>query len=270
MSVPPEIEASCTSGLIACIDVVEALRHQRRAGRQDRAQTARQVVAFAPARSPAFLQASMYLALVPNTSTRSRSAMSQSIVGPGMERRAVEQDQRLPDREPADQPVPHHPAAGGEVEHALAGPRVGVQAVLLDVLQQRAAGAVHDRLGHAGRARGIEDVERMVERQLGELERRRVGLPVVRRTAIAMPRHRLAASRNGTSTVRSEAGSAVRASRRTLSPDVDRACRRSGSRRPRSAPWARSGRSGRARRRRRNRARTRTRSRPARSSPASR
>ena len=37
MSVPPEIEARCTSGLIAVIDEVEAFRRQRRAGRGHRA-----------------------------------------------------------------------------------------------------------------------------------------------------------------------------------------------------------------------------------------
>ena len=76
--------------------------------------------------SPAFLQASMYLALVPKTSTRSRSRDVPEHRGRRVERRAVEQHQRLLDREPADQPVPHHPAAGGEVEHAA---RPGAQSV---------------------------------------------------------------------------------------------------------------------------------------------
>jgi hypothetical protein len=38
-----------------------------------------------------------------------------------------------------------------------------VQLVLLQVLQQRAARAVHDALRHAGRARRVKDVQRMVE-----------------------------------------------------------------------------------------------------------
>jgi hypothetical protein len=46
-----------------------------------------------------------------------------------------------------------------------------VQQVLLLVLQQRAAGAVHDALRHAGRAGGVENVQRMVEGQLREGQR---------------------------------------------------------------------------------------------------
>ena len=81
------------------------------------------------------------------------------------ERRAVVQQQRRAGREARHEPVPHHPAAGREVEQAVAGLHVAVQQVLLQVLQQRAAGAVHDALRHAGRARRVQDVERMIERQ---------------------------------------------------------------------------------------------------------
>ena len=42
--------------------------------------------------------------------------------------------------------------------------------VLLQMLDQRAAGAMHDALGHAGRAGRIEDVKRVIERQLLEGE----------------------------------------------------------------------------------------------------
>jgi hypothetical protein len=63
-------------------------------------------------------------------------------------RRAVVEQQRRPGRQARHQPVPHHPAAGGEVEQLVAGLHVAVQAVLLDVLQQHAAGAMDDALGH--------------------------------------------------------------------------------------------------------------------------
>ena len=86
------------------------------------------------------------------------------------EGRAVVEQQRRARGQARDEPVPHHPAAGGEVEQPVARLDVAVQLVLLQVLQQRAAGAVHDALGHAGRARGIQDVERMVERQLREVD----------------------------------------------------------------------------------------------------
>ena len=77
-----------------------------------------------------------------------------------------------PLRQPADQPVPHHPAAGGEVEQGILALQVGVQAQLLDVLQQSAAGTVDNALGHAGGARRVEDVQRVVERNLSKCDRR--------------------------------------------------------------------------------------------------
>ena len=67
-------------------------------------------------------------------------------------RRAIVKQQRGTGRQPRHQPVPHHPAAGGEVENLVAGLHVTVQAVLLEVLQQRTTGAMHDALGHAGGA----------------------------------------------------------------------------------------------------------------------
>ncbi len=49
-----------------------------------------------------------------------------------------------------------------------------MQLVFLEVLQQRAAGAVHDALGHAGGTRGEHDEQRMVERQALERQLRRL------------------------------------------------------------------------------------------------
>ena len=49
-----------------------------------------------------------------------------------------------------------------------------MQPVLLQVLEQRAAGAMHDAFRRAGRAGGEQDVERMVEGQPLEGERRRL------------------------------------------------------------------------------------------------
>ena len=55
--------------------------------------------------------------------------------------------------EGGNEPVPHHPATRREVEHAVAGAKVRVQPVFLQVLEQRTARAVDDALGLAGRAR---------------------------------------------------------------------------------------------------------------------
>src|SRR2546430_9512657 len=62
----------------------------------------------------------------------------------------------------------HHPATGREVEQPVAALQVGVQQVLLVMLQQRAAGAMHDALRSAGRAGRIQDVQRMVEGERSE------------------------------------------------------------------------------------------------------
>ncbi len=82
-----------------------------------------------------------------------------------------------------------------------------MQPVLLDVLQKRAAGAVHDRLGLTGRAGRVEDVDRVVEGQLRERERRRVGLQVIGTEDGVRDRPGVGGrSRNGTSTVRRRPG----------------------------------------------------------------
>ena len=45
-----------------------------------------------------------------------------------------------------------------------------MQLLLAQVLEKRAAGAVHDALGHARGSRGEQDVQRVVERQLLEVD----------------------------------------------------------------------------------------------------
>ena len=59
------------------------------------------------------------------------------------------------------------------------GPQVPAQAVVLEVLEQDAAVAVHDRLRQAGGAGGEEDAERVVERHRLELERPRLAEQLV-------------------------------------------------------------------------------------------
>ena len=86
------------------------------------------------------------------------------------ERRAVIEQQGGTGGEAGHQPVPHHPAAGGEVIDAVARLHVTMQAVLLEVLQQGPAGTMDDALGHAGGARGVHDVERMIKGQLGKFK----------------------------------------------------------------------------------------------------
>ena len=87
-----------------------------------------------------------------------------------MEWRTIKQQKRRAGGKAGYQPIPHHPAAGREVEQPVARVQVGVQAVFFHMLDQAAAGAMDNAFRDAGRARGIENVKRMIERQPGELD----------------------------------------------------------------------------------------------------
>ena len=86
------------------------------------------------------------------------------------ERGAVVEQQGRLRRQSRDEPVPHHPAERREVEHAVAWLHVAVQPVLLQVLQQRSAGAKHHALRHTGGARRVDDAEGMIELERLEMD----------------------------------------------------------------------------------------------------
>ena len=85
-------------------------------------------------------------------------------VAVGVEGRAVVEQQRRAGGQAGNQPVPHHPAAGGEIEQAVAVLEAAMELLLLEVLEQRAAGRMHDAFRDAGRARREQDVERVARR----------------------------------------------------------------------------------------------------------
>ena len=117
---------------------------------------------------PVFLTASMYLAEVPKMVMPSASAIVEEHAFRGVEWRTVVEQQRGTRGEAGDQPVPHHPAAGGEIEEPVGGLCVGIQHMLAQMLEQDAAGAMNDAFGNARRAGRIEDVERVIEGHLRE------------------------------------------------------------------------------------------------------
>ncbi len=167
----PADAAQLDVGLHALVHVVEAVAGEWAPGGEDAAQR-REVVGLAGA--PALLlgerdelgaRAEHRDAFLLGHVPEHRAARENG--------RAVVQHDRGAQRERARQPVPHHPAAGGEVEHAVVAPDVHVQRVLLEMLEQRAPRPVHQALGQAGGARRIQDVQRMVERQPREGQRRR-------------------------------------------------------------------------------------------------
>ncbi len=114
------------------------------------------------------MHAVMKPALVPKTVTPACAARSHSALHARIARVAVvEHDRRLGEQDP-DQEVPHHPAGRREPEHAIAGLRIDVQVLVLELLEQDPAVALHDRLGQPRRARRVQHPQGMVERDLLE------------------------------------------------------------------------------------------------------
>ncbi len=81
----------------------------------------------------------------------------------GIERRTVIEQKRGAGGDAGSQPVPHHPAAGGEIEETVAVANIRMKTVFLQVLKQHAASPVHDAFRYARRAGGKQDIKRMIE-----------------------------------------------------------------------------------------------------------
>ena len=103
--------------------------------------------------------------------------------GVGVERVAVQHHDRGAQQQRRHQRVPHHPGGRREPHQPVAALQVPAQPVVLEVLDQDPAVAVHDRLRQARRAGREEDVQRVVERDRVELQRPGLGEQVVPSTA---------------------------------------------------------------------------------------
>ena len=97
------------------------------------------------------------------------------VVEPGPGRVAVDHHDRRAQQQRRDQRVPHHPGGRRELEQRAPGLRSQPEALGLEVLDEHPAVPVHDRLRQAGRARGEQHVERVVERDRLELQRALLG-----------------------------------------------------------------------------------------------
>ena len=119
-------------GLDGLVYEVESVRQQRRSGGQHGSQLAE--IDAVDRNERAFLQGGQIF----GTRAEYRNALflgdSPQNSGVGVERAAVVQNQRRADCQPADEPVPHHPAAGGEVEQSVGALHIGVEQVLLLML----------------------------------------------------------------------------------------------------------------------------------------
>ena len=79
-----------------------------------------------------------------------------------LEGTAVVEDDGGAGSEAGDEPMPHHPGAGREIEEAVTWFDVAMEEVFLSVLEKGAEGAVDDGLGGACCARGVKDIDWMV------------------------------------------------------------------------------------------------------------
>ena len=73
----------------------------------------------------------------------------------GVERRSIVEDYSCAGSEGGDEPMPHHPSRGCEVEHSIAGPNVTVEDVLFFVLDQGSGCRMDDAFWCSGGAAGI-------------------------------------------------------------------------------------------------------------------
>ena len=93
----------------------------------------------------------------------------------GIGRVAVDHDDRGAREQHRDERVPHHPRGRREPLESVSGTEVPAKCVVLQMLDEDAAVAVHDRLRQPRRARREEHVQRVREGNGLELERPRLG-----------------------------------------------------------------------------------------------
>src|SRR5690606_10224106 len=109
--------------LDVAIDVVEGFRQQRRARGENRPQLGK--VELLARLEAGFLQRGDVLRAGAEDADTFLFRVLPQALRAGVERRAVVEHHGGADGEAGDQPVPHHPAAGREVEDAVVAMQVG-------------------------------------------------------------------------------------------------------------------------------------------------
>ncbi len=137
-------------GLHLAVDVVEAFGRQRRAGRHEGAKIAEAVrVHRRDARLAQRLDELGRGAEVRETHRIGVVEQNGVVAHTG---RAVVKANRGPLAERRHQPIPHHPAASGEEEHAVFGMNIDLQPHLGQMLEQHPARAMHNAFRRPGGA----------------------------------------------------------------------------------------------------------------------
>jgi len=150
------------------VNIPEPLLRQRRSSGENRPQS-RQVAAMSRTRST-FFQSRQIAGAGSEYGYPLLFRHSPERQGIGIKGASLVQHDGCPHSQGTDQPVPHHPAAGGKIDNGVIAFQVGMQHQFLQVLQENARRSLHHALGRSGGAGGIHDVERMIWRKLGEVE----------------------------------------------------------------------------------------------------
>ncbi len=227
-SVPPLIEHSCTSA-----PTWSRTQRKPSAGSGEPVEPSCRSAPRSKSRAgsmPAARHPMMNGAPTPSTDTCSSAAIDHNVSSVGMAGIAVEQHDGGAGQQPGHEVVPHHPARRGEPHERVVGTHVVVQPQRLEVLDDHATVAVHDRLRDAGRARREQDVQRMIERNGLDVERCPLR-PAVRSTRSRRRRPDPAAARPGTPARPHGSASAVRRRARRRGARTTRRASRSGTRR---------------------------------------
>ena len=149
------------------VDPAERLGGQRRSGRADGAQ--RGQVDLGPGPQPRLHAGHQVGRADPQIGDAVLGGQPPQPVRGRVGGAAVVQHDGQARQQAPGQVVPHHPAGRGVPGEDVAGPQVLMEGERLEVLEHDPAVAVHDRLGQARGARGVDHPERMVERHLLEL-----------------------------------------------------------------------------------------------------
>src|SRR6185437_2194095 len=145
----PADAAQTDVALYFSIDVIEAVLSERAAGGEDRGEPA-QIVRVARSNA-CFLGECQPL--------RAGAEHRQSLTGREIPQdgplaqhgRAIVQHHRRAHGQAGYEPVPHHPPTGREVRDSILATQVGMEHELLEMLEERTAGAVHHALGKSRR-----------------------------------------------------------------------------------------------------------------------
>ena len=101
-----------------------------------------------------------------------------------MERIAFIDDYACLHHQPGNQPVPHHPAAGGKIKNPVPVGNITMQAMFLDMLHQRAAGRMDNAFWRACCPGAIQDIKRIIKANAAKILYRGMAQAIGKQSAV--------------------------------------------------------------------------------------